>query len=121
MNLQPTTSTIFNDRRLLFAAELDFGGHGQIPITGSGTYIAPSNYVFYKFDFFTATTVSSIVFRNVNTKGETIYNASNAHYTARSFPAGYTWMAPTTSITLGGGTGIAYMYKKFIPEELLCT
>jgi hypothetical protein len=37
-----------------------------------------------------------------------------------SFPAGFTWTAPLTSIRLTSGTGLAYMYKKFIPEEIFC-
>ena len=121
MNLQPSISTLFNDRRELFAWELSFGGHGQIPLTGAGTYIAPNGYVFYAIDFLSDSVISSVVFRNINEENESIYNVTNSSYNNFSFPVGYTWMAPTTSVTLSTGTGIAYMYKKFIPEDLYCS
>lgn len=120
MNLQPSTSVRYNERRLLFAQELSFGGHGQMPLTGAGTYIAPTNHVFYAVDFFTASVVQRVVFRNRNADNVSIYTATNSAYNNMSFPAGYTWMAPMTSIQLSTGTGIAYMYDKFIPEELIC-
>ena len=120
MNLQPSTSVRYNDRRILFAKELEFGGHGQIALTGAGTYVAPADYVFYQIDFFTSSTVQSVVFRNVNADGTSIYYAPNSAFNNTSFPAGYTWMAPATSITLSSGTGLAYIYKKFIPEEIFC-
>lgn len=121
MNLQPSTSFMYNDRRELFAWELSFGGHGQIPLTGAGTYTPTDGYVFYKFDFFTNTGVSNVVFRNINADGESIYTANNAQFSSMSFPAGYTWYAPVTSITLTGGTGIAYQYRLFTPEDLYCS
>ena len=121
MNLQPSLSFNYNDRRALFAWELSFGGHGQIPLTGAGTYIVPNDYVFYAIDFLSSSIVSNVDFRNVNDSGEDIYNATESQYSNFSFPQGYTWMAPITSITLSTGSGIAYMYKKFIPEEIFCS
>jgi len=120
MNLQPSTSVRYNERRLLFAQELSFGGHGQIPLTGAGTYVAPADHVFYQINFFTASVVQNVVFRNVNTDGTSIYTATNSAFSAMSFPAGFVWSAPLTSIRLTSGTGLAYMYKKFIPEEIFC-
>lgn len=112
MNLQPSNSVYFNERRELFAWELMFGGHGQVALTGSGTFTPTnSSFVFYKIDFLTNSTVSSVSFRNKNNKGDTIYTASSASYAGLSFPANYSWDAPITSITLSsGGKGIAYEY-----------
>jgi hypothetical protein len=125
MNLQPSTSFMYNDRRELFAWELSFGGHGQIPLTGAGTFTpTSSDYVFYKIDFFTASVVGSVGMRTQHSDGQhtgTIYSATPSAFNTFSFPAGYTWTAPITSITLNSGTGIAYQYKKFIPEDLVNT
>jgi hypothetical protein len=121
MNLQPSTSTLFNDRRLLFASELETGGHGQIYFSSAGTYTAPVGYVFYQVDFFSTSLVTNTRFRSVNDTNSLIYSATNASYSSVTFPAGYSWSAPLTSFTVGAGaSGIAYMYKKFIPEELFC-
>lgn len=120
MNLQPSTSIRYNERRLLFAQELSFGGHGQVPLTGAGTYVAPADHVFYAIDFFTPSVVQRVVFRNVNADNVSIYTATNSAFNNTSFPAGYTWMAPITSLQLSTGTGIAYLYEKFIPEEIFC-
>lgn len=121
MNLQPSTSTIFNERRELFSQELNYGGHGQLYFSTAATYTPPTGYVFYKIDFLTATTVNAAVFRSKNSTGTTIYSAGNFQ-SPIVFPALYSWTAPLTSVTIGGtgGTGIMYMYKKFIPEELVC-
>jgi hypothetical protein len=112
MNLQPSNSVYFNERRELFAWELMFGGHGQVALTGSGTFTPTnSSFVFYKIDFLTNSTVSNVSFRNKNIKGDTIYTASSASYAGLSFPANYSWDAPITSITLSSGSkGIAYEY-----------
>lgn len=121
MNLQPSTSTRFNDRRELFAWELTFGGHGQIPLTGAGTFTPTSDeYVIYRIDFLTSSVVGNVVFRNINADGQDIYAVENSNFDNFTFPAGSTWNAPLTSITLDSGSGIAYQYKKFIPEELYC-
>lgn len=121
MNLQPSTSTRFNDRRELFAYELMFGGHGQVYLSGAGTYTPTSSaYVFYQIDFLTTSVVGSVVFRSVNDSGTNIYQAINSQFTNVTFPSGATWNAPLTSITLSSGRAIAYQYKKFIPEDLMC-
>lgn len=120
MNLQPSTSTMFNERRALFSTELATGGHGQIYFSTAGTYTAPVGYVFYTIDFLTDARLSSTNFRNTNDTSSLIYSASNANYSNVVFPAGYSWIAPLASFTVVSGIGIAYMYKKFIPEELIC-
>jgi hypothetical protein len=121
MNLQPSTSTLFNDRRLLFSQELETGGHGQLYFSSAGTYTVPAGYVFYQVDFFSTTLVTNARFRNVNDTNTQIYSASNANYASVTFPAGYSWSAPLTSFTVGAGaSGIAFMYKKFIPESVIC-
>lgn len=119
MNLQPSTSTYYNDRRILFSKELEFGGHGQIFLSGAGTFTPPDEYVFYRINFLTTAVVNNIVFRGTNSDGEVIYNATASQFAGKTFPAGTTWNAPLTSITLDSGTGIAYTYKKFIPEDLI--
>ena len=121
MNLQPSTSTLFNERRILFSKELEFGGHGQVFLSGAGTFTPTTpDYVFYQIDFLTSSVVSSAVFRSVNDDNVEIYKVNASQYAGKTFPAGSTWYAPLTSITLGSGTGVAYQYKKFIPEELFC-
>ena len=120
MNLQPSTSFMYNDRRELFAWELNFGGHGQQYLSGAGTFTPTADSVFYQIDFLTSTAVTSAGFRTVHTDTRhtgTIYTVSSA-FGGITFPAGFTWHAPLTSITLGSGTAIAYEYKKFIPEDL---
>jgi hypothetical protein len=121
MNLQPSRSVLYNDRRALFSNELDYGGHGQIPLTGAGTYV-PSNsaYVFYKFNFLTSTTVSSVGFRVVtDPEGQVSYAANPASYVNFVFPALSTWTSPVTSLTITGGTGIAYEYKLYDPTTIM--
>ena len=110
MNLQPSASTSLTDRRELFAWELALGGHGQIPLSGAGTF-TPTNscYVFYAVEFLTDAVVGSAGFRTT-VNGTTIYQVTPSQYNSFSFPAGYTWTAPLTSITLNSGTGIAYEY-----------
>jgi len=122
MNLQPSTSFMYNDRRELFAWELSFGGHGQMPLTGSGTYTPATDHVFYAIEFLTASVITSAGFRTTHTDSShtgTIYTVTPSAYNNFSFPAGYTWMAPLTSITVSAGTGIAFQYKKFLPEDLI--
>jgi len=112
MNLQPSTSTVMNDRRELFAWELTFGGHGQIPLTGAGTFTPTSSaYVFYQITFASATTVTDVGYRLNNECGSSIYQTPG--FTSMTFPANYTWYAPVTSITISSGSGIAYEYKRF--------
>lgn len=120
MNLQPSTSTMFNERRTLFSTELATGGHGQIYFSSAGTYTAPAGYVFYTIDFLTDTRLSSSDFRSTNSTNTLIYSASNSNYNNVVFPAGYSWIAPLNSFTVVSGVGIAFMYKKFVPEELAC-
>jgi hypothetical protein len=118
MNLQPSLSVSFNDRRDLFSEELKFGGHGQRYLNGAGTYL-PSTYehIFYEIDFLTDSVVSSAVFRNINDAESNLYDGTiNTNTTVLK---GTTWDAPLASITLVSGTAIAYQYKKFIPENLM--
>jgi len=121
MNLQPSNSFIYNDRRALFAWELSLGGHGQIPLTGAGTYTPSPSCVFYSIDFLTNSVVTTVEFKTgeVDSRGnlQETYKATNSSYNNMSFPAGYTWIAPITSITLSSGTGIAYQYKKFATSD----
>jgi len=120
MNLQPSLSILFNDRRLLFAEELKFGGHGQKYLSGGGTYTpSTSEYIFYKIDFLTDSVVSSVVFRNKNDAGDIIYLANNSDFVNIPFVKNSSWNASLTSVTLTSGTAIAYQYKKFIVEDLL--
>jgi hypothetical protein len=121
MNLQPSTADNVNlTRRQLFASELALGGHGQVPLSGAGTFVPTnSSYVFYEIDFFTATTVTSAAFRTTASDGSTIYSMNSASYNGIAFPAGYKWFAPVTNITLTSGTGLAYEYK-LNPYEFPC-
>jgi hypothetical protein len=120
MNLQPSLSISFNDRRALFADELRFGGHGQRYLSGGGTYTpSTSEYVFYKIDFLTDSVVTSAVFRNVAPRGDVTYLVNNSEYVNVPFVKNSMWNAPLTSITLSSGTAIAYQYKKFIVEDLI--
>lgn len=112
MNLQPSTSSLQNERRILFAYELAFGGHGQVPLTGSGTFTPTnSSCVFYTVEFLTSAVMASAGFRNYSLDGTRVYSANSTDFANFNFPAGYTWTAPLTSITLDSGTGIAYEYK----------
>jgi hypothetical protein len=118
MNLQPSLSVEYNDRRVLFPEELKFGGHGQRYLNGGGTYTpSTSEYVFYKIDFLTDSVVSSVVFRNKNDAGDNLYDGSIV--TNTPVPKGTVWNSPLAAITLASGTAIAYQYKKFIPEDIL--
>jgi hypothetical protein len=117
MNLQPSLSIVFNDRRLLFAEELKFGGHGQKYLSGGGTFFPSACCVFYSIQFLTNTTVTSAGFRSTNSDNKSIYKYDNISNVA--FPQNYTWSAPLTSISLSaGGSAIAYQYSLFIPEDL---
>jgi hypothetical protein len=111
MFLQPSTSNMFNDRREVFAWELATGGHGQVALSGAGTFSpTESDRVFYAIEFLTESVVDTAVFRTA-VGGQTIYNVASATYSGFTFPAGYTWTAPLTQLTLDSGTGIAYEYK----------
>jgi len=122
MNLQPSTSILYNVRRELFADELNSGGHGQIYLSGAGTFTPTTTaYVFYRVDFLSTSVVNSVVFRDVNDAGNELYKVDRPTFAGITFPANATWNAPLTSITLDSGTGIAYQYKKFIPEDELFT
>jgi len=113
MYLQPSIHLTAPERRMLFAQELQYGGHGQVALSGVGTF-TPTNsaYVFYQIDFTQATTITSAAFRTVDYCGNSIYAVNPSTYNGFSFPAGYTWYAPLTSITLSAGKGIAYEYQK---------
>ena len=118
MNLQPSQSFQFNDRRELFAWELALGGHGQIPLSGTGTFYPTSSaYVFYAVEFLTDAAMASADFRTHNFNGDIIYSVNGASYDGFNFPAGYTWTVPLNSITLNSGTGIAYQYLVFPAES----
>lgn len=121
MNLQPSISTLFNDRRLLFANELTTGGHGQLFFGAAGTFTPPPGYIFYRVDFLASTTLTNAKFRTVNSTNSLVYSALDSNFTSVAFPANYTWYAPLTSFSITTGRGIAYMYKTFIPEEIICT
>lgn len=111
MNLQPSNSIYYNDRRELFGWELETGGHGQVALTGAGTFTPTSSaYAFYQIDFLAATTVTSVSFKTTNSLGQTIYVANSADFAGLAFPALYEWKAPVNSITIIGGKGIAYQY-----------
>lgn len=117
MNLQPSLSVNYNDRRELFAWELALGGHGQVPLSGAGTFYPTSSaYVFYAIDFLSDAVVSNAAFRTTDATGTTNYAANSASFVNFSFPARYTWTAPLNSISLSSGTGIAYEFKLYNPE-----
>lgn len=122
MFLQPSTSFQYNEKRLLFAAELMTGGHGQVYLSGAGTF-TPTNsgYVFYKIDFLTNAVVSNVAFRTVASDGTTkIYEVDGSTFTNVAFSSGDSWNAPLTSITLASGKGIAYQYSLFSPQNQTC-
>jgi hypothetical protein len=73
MNLQPSNSIYYNERRELFAWELKTGGHGQVALSGAGTFTPSSSaYAFYQIDFLASTTVSNVTFRTTDSTGDTI-------------------------------------------------
>lgn len=112
MQLQPSKATYYNERRQTFGFELQTGGHGQIMLSGAGTFVPTSSaYAFYKVDFIASTTVSTVAFRTTNSEGNPTYVADNASFASTTFPALYTWYAPLTSITIGSGKAIAYEYE----------
>ena len=114
MNLQPSLSIYLNEQRSLISDELDLGGHGQKYLNGAGTYTPSPNYIFYKVDFLSDSTVNSVNFRNTN------YDVTDTDYTGVVFPKGFSWIAPIESIELDSGTAVIYQYKKFIPEDIIC-
>ncbi len=104
MLLQPSLARNSLEQRQLFAWELTWGGHGQIPLTGAGCYTPTSTaYSFYAIEFLTESIIESVAFR-------AYYQADNGAYVGQVFPAGYTWTAPISSICLSGGSAIAYQY-----------
>lgn len=117
MNLQPSNSFIYNDRRALFAWELSLGGHGQKPLSGAGTFTPTSGCVFYSIDFLSDTVVTSVGFKTTEPRSDgslqVTYTASQSDYSNFTFPAGYTWIAPITSITFSSGKAVAYQYNTF--------
>lgn len=120
MNLQTSTSLNFNERRILFAHELDNGGHGQVVLKGAGTYVPSPDHLFYQIDFLQNTVVGDVVFRSTNSAGTTIYTLSADTFDGVTFPALYSWSAPVSSITITSGLAIAYQYKLFSIEDLYC-
>ena len=117
MNLQPSLSVSFNDRRALFSEELKFGGHGQKYLSGGGTFLPSTSCVFYSINFLSNTIVTNAGFRSTNSTNKVIYTFDPISNVA--FPQNYTWNAPLTSISLSaGGSAIAYQYRLFIPEDL---
>src|SRR5574343_1461976 len=117
MLLQPSIHTAFNDSRRLFSEELQHGGHGQIPISGTNTFTpSTSAHVFYRIDFTSASVVNSAGFRTLDSANRRIY-VCPSNYSGFAFPSLYTWNAPLTSIKLTSGTGIAYEYKLFNSDE----
>jgi hypothetical protein len=123
MYLQPSTSVLYNDRRELFAFELMTGGHGQVYLSGAGTFTpSTSAFVFYRIDFLTNSVVSNVAFRSVADDGTTtLYQVDQSSFTNIPFTSGETWLAPLTSITLASGKAIAYQYCKFPPEDYICS
>ena len=112
MNLQPSNAGLADiSRRQLFASELQFGGHGQVPLSAGTFTPTNSSYVFYEIDFLTASVVTSAVFNSRASDGTTIYAVNSASYNGLSFPAGYKWFAPITSLTLASGTALGYEYQ----------
>lgn len=122
MFLQPSTSFQYNDKRLLFAAELMTGGHGQVYLSGAGTFTPTnSSFVFYKVDFLTNSVVSNAGFRTFASDATTkIYEIDGSSYTNVGFSSGDSWFAPLTSITLANGKGIAYQYSLFNTQNQIC-
>lgn len=106
MNLQPSNSLYGNERRILFAWELAYGGSGQFPMSAT-SYTADPSSVIYTIDFLTESTISSVGFRDT----EGTYSIDSSLYEGWVFPAGTTWTAPITSIELSNGTAIAYTYE----------
>lgn len=123
MYLQPSTSISYNDRRELFAWELMTGGHGQVYLSGAGTFTpSTSSFVFYKIDFLTNSVVSNAGFRSIADDNRTlIYQVNGSSFTNVAFTSSQTWYAPLTSITLASGRAIAYQYSKFPPEDYICS
>jgi len=80
-----------------------FGGQGQTYLTG-GNVNAPPGYVFYAIAFLSNTTLSGIGYYGA-------YNIDTTQFTSVSFPSGFTWTAPLTSININSGSAIGYMYK----------
>jgi hypothetical protein len=112
MNLQPSLSVALSERRQLFSHELMHGGHGQVFLSGGGTFMpTTSAFSFYKIDFLTNAVVGNVGFRTViDGTNFIVYTANSNQFSGASMPAGATWSAPITSITLNSGTGIAYQY-----------
>lgn len=122
MYLQPSTSTLYNDRRELFAYELMTGGHGQVYLSGGGTFTpTTSSYIFYRYDFLSPTLVTNVCYRKTSDDGTTPIYSVAPTFQSVQFPAGATWFAPSTCVTITSGTAIAYQYAKFVPEDYTCS
>lgn len=103
MEIKPSVYTEQVDRRALQSWEMAFGGQGQQYLTG-GTVNAPTGYVFYAIAFLSNTTVANIgYFGN--------YNINVSQYNNSTFPSGFTWTVPITSIDISSGLAVGYMYK----------
>ena len=114
MELRPSNSTLFNDRRSLFGWELTFGGSGQKPLTGTAFNVPDTDYTFYAISFTSASVVSAVQFA-------TNYMANSAQYQNITFPAGYVWFAPIKGIQLTSGDAIAYEFSPFeATSDALC-
>lgn len=122
MFLQPSTSFQYNDKRLLFAAELMTGGHGQVYLSGGGTFVPTnSSFIFYRIDFTSNTIINNVGFRTVASDGVTkIYEIDSSSYQNVHMSDGTTWYAPITSINLTSGKGIAYQYSIFDTNNQIC-
>jgi hypothetical protein len=112
MEIRPSNSTMWNDRRSLFGWELTFGGSGQKPLSGTAFNVPDTNYTIYAISFTTASIVSAVQF-------DTNYAANSAQYRQISFPAGYVWFAPIKGVQLTSGAAIAYQFSPF--DTNLCT
>jgi hypothetical protein len=119
MNLQPSNSTLYNERRILFAWELTYGGTGQFPISASAYELVAPNII-YAIDFLEDGVVSDVGFRTHDSAGNELYNIDPASFIGWTFPAGTTWTAPITSITLSEGRGLAYTYEYNTAASLGC-
>jgi len=111
MLLEPSRLITFQDRRQLLYFELETGGHGQIPLTGTGIFTPHAGYTFYRVDFLASSVVGSVTFDD-QYQGSTVYRGSTAQYVGLTFPALYSWDAPINAIKLNSGSAIAYEYQR---------
>ena len=87
-------------------------------LDGAGTYVPAPDHLFYKIDFLQTTVVDEVVFRDTNADGNSIYTVTASAFDSTTFPAGYSWNAPISSIDIGSGLAVAYQYKLFTIEDL---